>query len=75
MTAATVSSGRACIEMEDPVSSPSRPWASPPREGYRMPKVYWFSERELYLTFQLGRDHYRDQGLPTPSMSRATAAT
>jgi hypothetical protein len=54
------------VEAEAPVVVDRAPPEVKEWGRWRMPKLSWMPEGDLALTFQLGRDHYCDQGLPAP---------
>jgi len=75
-TAPVIAADVVKVRMEEPVlidqASPTvKEWGP-----YRMPKVYRMPGGELCLTFQVGRDHYCDQGIASPMfVSRDKGAT
>ena len=77
-SALAASADRIRIDLEDPVLVDRSPAGLIEWGGWRMPKVYWCDDHELYLTYQTGRDHYCDQGITTPlftSRDRGTSWT
>ncbi len=54
------------VQIEDPVLIDQAPPEVKEWGPYRMPKVYRMPGGELCLTFQIGRDHYCDQGNLSP---------
>jgi hypothetical protein len=54
------------VAMEAPVLVDQAPPSIREWGRYRMPKVWWLPDGELGLSFQMGRDHYCDQGLEAP---------
>ncbi len=54
------------IEAEDPVVVDQAPPEIKEWGRWRMPKLSWLPEGEIALTFQVGRDHYCDQGVEAP---------
>jgi hypothetical protein len=54
------------VELDQPVVVDRAPPEIKEWGRWRMPKLSWLPDGELGLTFQLGRDHYCDQGDAAP---------
>ena len=54
------------VHMQEPVLIDQAPPTVKNWGPYRMPKVYRMPGGEICVTFQVGRDHYCDQGITSP---------